>query len=312
MRLLPFTTVALLLGFAAPVLPGQEVVGRNQDTWTFSERVGRGDWFHFATQMGDVTVTEGGGDRVEIRAEKRLNRGRTDDIGFVVLRHRDGITVCAVYEEDDCSEDGIHRESRSNWRGSSRSRAGLEVTIRLPRGVKIHAGSGNGGVSVTGATDEVVASSGNGRVSVSGSGGEVRASSGNGAVTVDGARGPVSASSGNGEVNVTTTLGPVSASSGNGNLNVTMDALGERERMEFSTGNGRIRLTVPSNFAAEIDANTGNGTIDSEFPITLTGRLSKTRVRGTINGGGPRVRLTSGNGQIELRRGSDRGRNGER
>jgi hypothetical protein len=301
-------SVPALLLLAARVAPAQDVVGRDQETWTFSERVARGDWFHFATRMGDVTVTEGSGDRVEVRAEKRLNRGRASDIGFIVLRHNDGLTVCAVYEEDECDEDGIHSESR-NW--SSGRRAGLTVTIRVPRGVKIHAGSGNGEVSVSDASDEVVAASGNGRVRVN-SGTSIRASSGNGQVTVTGARGPVEASSGNGDVSVATSLGPVSASSGNGTLDISMDVLRGPERMEFSTGNGRIRLTVPSNFAAEIDANSSSGDVVSDFPITLTGRLSKSRMRGTINGGGARVRLTTGNGQIELRRRGSGGDRGER
>ena len=305
MRLLKRLSVPALLLVVASVAPAQDVVGRNQGTWTFSDRVARGDWFHFATRMGDVTVTEGSGDRVEVRAEKRLNRGRADDIGFVVLRHNDGITVCAVYDEDDCDEEGVRSESRS-WNGSRR--AGLTVTIRVPRGVKVHAASGNGEVSVSDASDDVVAASGNGRVRVN-SGISIRASSGNGEVSVTGARGPVEASSGNGDVTVATSLGPVSASSGNGTLDISMEVLRGPERMEFTTGNGRIRITVPSNFAAEVDANSSNGDVVSDFPITLTGRLSKSRLRGTINGGGARVRLTTGNGQIELRR---RGSGGDR
>jgi hypothetical protein len=303
MRFVTRQIVPALLLCAAGALPAQEVVGRNQESWTFSDRVARGDWFQFATRMGDVTVTEGSGDRVEVRAEKELRGGRASDIGFIVLRHRDGITICAVYEEDECDEEGVR--NRSRW-GSQGRRAGLNVAIRVPRGVKIHASTGNGEVSVTGADDEVVAASGNGRVRVDGAGAPVRASSGNGAVSVAGARGPVNASSGNGDVSVTTSLGPVTASSGNGTLDIRMDQLRDSERMEFSTGNGRIRLTVPSDFAAEIDANTGNGEVVSDFPITITGRLSKTRVRGTINGGGARVRLVSGNGQIELRQGGSR------
>jgi putative adhesin len=290
---------ALLSVLAGPVA-AQTVEGRNEDVWTWSERVARGDWFHFASQMGDITVTEGSGDRVEVRAEKQLRRGRASDIGFIVVRGRDGVTICAVYEETQCDQDGIHSNSNSGWR-NGRDRAGLRVTVRVPRGVKMYASSGNGDVSVSGATDEVSATSGNGKVRVSGSGGSVKATSGNGEVTVEGARGPVEAHSGNGDVNVATSLGPVSATSGNGDIIVTMDALGDRENMQFTTGNGRIRLSLPSNFAGELEASTGNGDVVSDFPITLTGRLSKSHIRGTIGRGGPRLKLVSGNGQIELR-----------
>jgi len=291
--------LAATAGTLATTARAQEAVGRDQEVWTWSDRVARGDWFHFASRMGDVTVTEGTSDRVEVRAQKILRRGRATDISFIVVRYNDGVTICAVYDEDECDDDGIH----SDWRGRrSRDLAGLAVTIRLPRGVKVRAQSGNGEVNVSGATDEVIAASGNGKVGVNGSGGSVKASSGNGEVSVTGAKGPVNASSGNGDVMISTSTGPVSASSGNGDIIVTMSELGQRERMDFSTGNGRIRLSLPSNFAAEIDASTGNGEIDSDFPITVTGKISKSRVRGTIGTGGPRVKLISGNGRIELRK----------
>ena len=85
---------------------------------------------------------------------------------------------------------------------------------------------------------------------------------------------------------------------------VTLGELQNDEDMEFNTGNGRIQVTMPASFTGTIDASTGNGSIVSDFPITLTGRISRTRLRGTIGqGGGRRIRMMSGNGQIELRRG---------
>ena len=307
MKSLALAAIVALSPVAATA-SAQDVVGRNQSVWTTSERVARGDWFKFYAHTGDITVTEGSSDRVEVRAEKILRRGASDsDVGFVVLRGRDGgVTICAVYEEDDCDDDGIH----GNWSGRRyrEERADLKVTIRVPRDVKLAARSGNGDVSVDGVTDDVEAASGNGKVRVNG-GMDVHANSGNGEVTVEGAKGPVDAQSGNGDVTIATTTGPVSATSGNGDLNVSMTSLGQRESMTFTTGNGRVRISLPSNFAAEIDASTGNGEVVSDFPITVTGRLSKSHIRGSIGSGGPRIRLSSGNGSIELLR---RGSSGER
>jgi hypothetical protein len=285
----------------ATVAPAQQVVGRDQETFTWAEAVARGNWFRFVAPMGDITVTQGGGDRVQVRARKVPGRGRIDDIGFTVTRSGDEVIICAVYEDDDdCDDRGYRGRNRNN---SSRSRVRLDVTIQIPAGIKAHAQSGNGDVSVTGGTDEVIARSGNGEVRVDGSGGEVVAASGNGEVTVRNARGVVNAASGNGDVTVNTSRGPVTATSGNGDLTVDMDTLSGDDNMEFSTGNGRIRVTLPANFAGEIDASSGNGSVETDFAIQVTGRISRTRLRGTIGQGGRRVRLTTGNGQIELRRG---------
>jgi len=133
----------------------------------------------------------------------------------------------------------------------------------------------------------------------------VRVSSGNGAVRVDAARGPVNASSGNGRVSVSTASGPMEASTGNGAIDVSMASLRGREDLEFSSGNGSITLTLPSDFSAELDASTGNGGVDSEFPMRVQGRMSRHRVRATIGDGGPRLHVSTGNGTIRLRRAGD-------
>ena len=132
---------------------------------------------------------------------------------------------------------------------------------------------------------------------------DVDAATINGDVTVERAGGPVKASSGNGRVVVATTRGPVNASSGNGDIEVTMDAIADvTDDMEFSSGNGTITVTVPPNFAGELDASTGSGKFYSDFPMTLRGRIDPQHVRATIGRGGRRLTLQSGNGDVELRK----------
>lgn len=284
--------------FVAPLAAAdaQQIVGRDQEVFTWTGAAASGSWFRMVIPQGDVTVSQATGNQVEVRAEKV--RGATNDIGFVVERSGNDVLICAVYDDDDeCTQRGVRTSRR--WRGSSPR---LEVTIRIPAGVRVQAQTGNGDVEVTNAGADAIASSGNGEVEVNGVAGELTAASGNGRVTVENARGPVRASSGNGDITVRTAVGPVTASSGNGDLYVTMDTLRGTEDMEFTTGNGRIVLTIPANFSGEIDASTGNGSVVTDFPIQVTGRISRTRVRGTIGEGGRRVRLVSGNGSIELRR----------
>jgi hypothetical protein len=81
-----------------------------------------------------------------------------------------------------------------------------------------------------------------------------------------------------------------------------MDKLESSSSMNFSTGNGRIVVTVPEDFGAELESNTGSGSITSDFPIQVRGRLSPTRVRGTLGKGGGRLVMSSGNGNIEIRK----------
>jgi hypothetical protein len=287
----------MMVALPASLLSGQERRAFNGDTFEWSERVPRGAWLRVYDPNGRIEVTEASGDVAEVRAERR--EGRRDAVQIEIRRDGDDVTICAVVAESDCDDDGVRTRRRSRSRDDD-DRARIHFTVRLPRGVRLAAGTGNGEVSVTGAAADVQASSGNGRVRVSTSSGAVRASSGNGEVSVEGATDRVSASSGNGRVTVATRRGPVQASSGNGDIDVRMQTLASDEDMSFSTGNGRITVAVPPDFTGEIDGTLGHGSFRSDFPVTLQGRFSPTRVRGTIGSGGPRVRMMSGNGDIEL------------
>ena len=277
-------TAALALVTVSSLAAGQELVGQKETVFTVSERVASGGAVRIFSRTGDISIIEGAGDMVEYRAEKEVRRGRVEDIGFRVVRGSGGVTICAVYsEDDDCDAGGIHGDRGWNWGRNWRSRASVTITVKVPKGVLLHASSGNGDVAVA------VAAS------------EARVSSGNGKIRVSGVMGRVDASSGNGDVTVQNAGGPVSAHSGNGAIRASMDRTGT-EDLEFSSGNGHIEITMPADFSAEVDASTGNGSVSVDFPITLVGRFSKSRVRGTIGNGGRRLRISSGNGSIEIRK----------
>ena len=298
MRRTLFAALAVAIVGLPSLAVAQQRTGRTERTFTWSERVPRDAWLRVFTVKGRVNVIEGTGDVAEVRGEKRLDRGEVEDIEFELRKDGANVTICAlVVDRSDCDDDGISNRRRSY--NDSRY-ASVDFTVKLPKGVRLHVSSGNGEVSVTGAGAEVIASSGNGRVNVATTAGGVHASSGNGDVTVQGATDRVEARSGNGRIRVGTTLGPVNASSGNGNIEVTMDRLTADDDMEFHTGNGRVTVSVPADFSAEIETSQGQGEFHTDFPMTVKGRLTPSRVRATIGRGGRRLHMTSGNGDIEL------------
>lgn len=298
LRLAALSMAALPL-FAAPrVAHGQQVTGRGDSAFLWTGRIPAGARLVVHSGQGRIDVLAASGETAEVRAVKR-GRGDFDEVAFRVVREGDDVIVCAVRDDDDdCDADGVHREQRRR----NRDEPATDFTVRLPRGVHVGANSGNGEVTVAGATADVEARSGNGEVRVGRGAREVEATSGNGEVEVEQASGPVEARSGNGDVRVVTAAGPVSATSGNGDVIVRMTTLPETGDMEFRTGNGTVRLHVPDNFRGHIDASMGHGRFSTDFPITLEGRFSPQRLRGTIGGGGRRVKLSSGNGDIEIRK----------
>jgi hypothetical protein len=294
MRSTLFIPTALLA--AAAAVPAQAQRG-----FDWSGQIPAGTTLTVYSVNGTITVRQAAGNAARIHGETR-NASSGDAIRYVSERTAGGgIRVCALRGNATCDDNGLH--SSDSWRGLMRgpSAAG-DFTVEVPRGAVVRVGSGHGDVAVDGATADVHASSGNGAVRVGAGAGRVRASSGNGTVLVDGARGPVEASSGNGRVAVTTAAGPVSASTGNGRIEVSMSSLREAGDMRFSSGNGSVVLTLPADFGAEVDATTGNGGIQTDFPLRVVGRMSSHHLSGTIGQGGRRLRISTGNGSIELRR----------
>ncbi|HEU4629663.1 MAG TPA: DUF4097 family beta strand repeat-containing protein [Gemmatimonadaceae bacterium] len=298
LRPLSLALPAVLL-LALPAGAQQRTTGDRDLDWR--GRVRDGDWVRVFSHKGEIRVMPGSGDEVEVHGVARGSSAERERVTFEVIEREDGVTICAHDERQRCEEDGLESVGRG-WSGRDRS-ANVILTVRLPRGVHVNAASGNGDVHVERAGGDVRASSGNGSVEVLGAAGSVQASSGNGAVTVDQAHGGVRASSGNGRVRVSTSQGPVRASSGNGSVEVRMASIAGTEDMQFSSGNGRVVVYLPDDFDGELDLTTGHGEAYTDFPVTVRGRLQKSRIQGTVGSGrGPRVRLTSGNGDVEVRK----------
>ena len=285
--------ILLVTALTMPAIAGAQE--RDRD-FRFSERVPSGAWLRVHSTHGDIRVTAASGNEVEVIGRKSGDDAA--DLRITTLRNGDDVTICAYFEGSQCDAEGV----RSSRKWSHDGEGSVDFEVRLPRGVKIRALSGNGEVMISGATAQVHAASGNGAVSVASSGGPVSASSGNGDIEVSEAGGEVTARSGNGDIRVATRSGPVSASTGNGSIDARMASVTGTADMAFRTGNGDVVVSLPANFEGEIDARLPNGRLESDFPLRVEGRLDPRRLRATIGGGGARITIVSGSGGAEIRK----------
>lgn len=287
-----FAVLALVLAPAA--LTAQGTAGADLFTW--SGRVASGATLGIRHYNGPIDVRESTSDRVEFRASRPTRRD--GNLTFVVQNTSDGVTICAVYRERNACETGRRGWDWDEGPGSSR------LSVSLPKGVRLAATTGNGDVTVEKASNDVQIRSGNGDVRILLTAGEVDVTTGNGELEIEGATGPVNAATGNGRVFVVTSAGPVTARTGNGEIDVRMRTITGSGDMTFTTGNGAVLVSLPGNFNGEIDATTGHGDFRSDFEIKVMGRLNPRHIRGTIGEGGRRIRMSTGNGRLELRRGT--------
>jgi hypothetical protein len=306
MRLAPSLAPLLLMPLLAATprapLAAQGLVGRADSIYTWRGPLRTGARLEILNHNGPIDVRQSSGTAVELRAEKRPGRGggELSDVAFHVSTAANGdVTICSTFGDRDPCE----RDDRRNDDGGWRRDVTVAMTVLVPRGTELRVATGNGALSIDRVNGILQASTGNGRVLVTGTEGSARVATGNGDVEVRDAGGPVRATTGNGRVSVVTAAGPVEAHSGNGDIDVRISALRSRDDMSFTTGSGSVHLTLPPSYSGELEASTGNGEVQSDFELKVHGRLDPRRLRATIGDGGPLLRLSSGNGALEVRKG---------
>jgi Putative adhesin len=122
----------------------------------------------------------------------------------------------------------------------------------------------------------------------------------NGGVRLEaGLQGSIVASSTNGGVTGRGLSGSLNASSVNGG--VQMELASVTGDVEITTVNGGIRLAIPANVDAMLDARAVNGgvAVDDGLPLQATERVPL-HVAGRLNAGGPRISVRTTNGGIRV------------
>jgi DUF4097 and DUF4098 domain-containing protein YvlB len=254
---------------AALALAPVAVSGAQQTSdFRWSERIEAGRTLRISNINGTVTVRAGGGDRVEVTAVKRWRRGDPASVKIYAARENGDIRVCPLYNDrEDCDDKGRRDDRWRHDRNDDRDDdVSVDFTVTVPRGVHVAAGTVNGPVSVTGATEDV------------------EAATVNGDVTVESGRGRLSATTVSGTVRATVMTRPTT--------------------MDFTTVNGNVIADLASTIGVDVEMTTVNGNLRTDYDIVVrNGRFNPFNLQAHIGpAGGPRMRLTTVNGNVELRK----------
>jgi DUF4097 and DUF4098 domain-containing protein YvlB len=122
----------------------------------------------------------------------------------------------------------------------------------------------------------------------------------NGGIRLDNLAGEVTASTTNGGVNGQGLSGKVDAETTNGG--VQLDFADVRADVRVATTNGGVRLQLPADVKAAVEASCVNGGIDVDdgFGLQIS-ESSNRRLRAALNGGGPRIAASTVNGGVRIR-----------
>jgi DUF4097 and DUF4098 domain-containing protein YvlB len=179
----------------------------------------------------------------------------------------------------------------------------VEIEVRVPR---THISFGRRSVRVElQVPRELRASihSGDGRISVQDLKGEIHLSTSDGSIEADAVDGDFEAKTGDGRIRATGRWDRLSLETKDGSVDAEARAGSKMAgAWRIHTGDGSVTLRLPENFAADLDAHTGDGKIMVDFPVTASGSLGGSELRGKLNGGGQMLVVRTGDGPIRLHR----------
>ena len=165
---------------------------------------------------------------------------------------------------EDVTADRVRIETRRPSGGFGHGGVEVRYTIRVPSSAQVELENTNGEVRVTGVTRGTRIATTNGAIDGRGLAGEVRATTTNGGV----------------ELELASMTQPV----------------------HVSTTNGGVTVRIPSSSKADLQATCTNGGIDvSGLELDIEGERSRRRLAGRLNGGGPRLEVSTTNGAIEIK-----------
>ena len=177
----------------------------------------------------------------------------------------------------------------------------VRIEVMLPAKANLDVHTGDGGVTLSRLAGNILVHTGDGGITASDLAGDIALETADGHVKATGLDGRLHVHSGDGGLEVSGRFDGLELTSGDGSIRARAEA-GSKVASSWlvRTGDGRIRLELPRDLKADLDAHTGDGGITLDLPIQVSGRITRSTVAGSLNGGGPAITIRSGDGSISV------------
>lgn len=124
----------------------------------------------------------------------------------------------------------------------------------------------------------------------------------NGGVDLEDVHGRMDFDTTNGGVTLKRVDGDVQGSTTNGGVHIELSGdHWDGEKCDVHTTNGGVKVLVPANYSAHLEAETTHGGVDIGFPVTVHGRIGD-HFETDLGSGGKLIHVTTTNGGIALQR----------
>ena len=244
--------------FALALLVSGGLLASVTEEETFSFPLNDGGRFSISNVNGSITIAGGSGNTVEIVATKKADSQKElDKIEIEISHSADEIVVETELGNSD---------KWFSWGGNNSGHVTYEVIV--PVNTELDSvETVNGGVTISGVSNNVVAESVNGGVEVE------------------------------------DLTGDADLSTVNGAIEATFASLGGDQSVKAETVNGRVTINLPENADVKISADTLNGGINGrDFDLEADKGFVGSDLNASIGNGSARLNIDTVNGSIKIRK----------
>lgn len=130
--------------------------------------------------------------------------------------------------------------------------------------------------------------------------GNIDISTSGGGIKIEKCKGKVDAHTSGGGITVNEVYGAIDGSTSGGSVFASILEQ-PKEDCSLTTSGGGITVKLAKNTNVYLDAKTSGGSVSSDFPITFTGKVQSSKLKGELNDGGPQLYLRSSGGSIHIK-----------
>ncbi len=231
--------------------------------------------------------------------------------------------VTFEYKDADVRIEGKFKRGRKYWR-KELNRLKIRFQLTVPQQYNLDLDTSSGGILVTDLDGYIRAETSAGSLrfgkikgTVRGrtSAGSIKLTScdstvdvktSSGSIKIGDVAGNVQAQTSSGSIRLDSVGGTVNARTSSGSIRASL-AGQPREACSLHTSAGSITVTLMPDITVDVDAETSAGRVSTELAVAsvIRGKVPKNRLKGSINGGGPLLKLRTSGGNIHLQKAAD-------
>jgi len=247
-----------------------------------------------STGSGNIQITRGSSNQIHVHGQIHVSQEGSEEQARQIAANP------PIEQSGGTIRVGQHQEQ---WPGIS-----IDYQIEAPAGTVLAAKSGSGNIVVEGVGENAKLQTGSGDIRATGLEGAFTAKTGSGNIVAEETgQGDVVAETGSGDIELKNIHGSFRGRTGSGNIRASGTP---SSSWTLESGSGNIELWV-GNAPLTLDASTGSGSVNTEHQMMVQGSgtgkgvgggsFDQHHIRGTLNGGGPTVRVQTGSGDIQIR-----------